>query len=160
MAKIGPKEAATRALRESHCDIPTKLRRGHPDCAYNSPAPKPVKAAAPPISGTVQPKAPAPPTADQQEDDVRKTSTKAKAKSKKTAKAKARTPVAKTDGGVRPGSKLETVVKLLKRTEGCTTADVLKATGWPSVSMPQQAKAAGLTLKKEKDGTVTRYRAA
>lgn len=61
---------------------------------------------------------------------------------------------------VRPGSKLETIVKLLTREEGCTTADVLKATGWPSVSMPQQAKAAGLTLHKEKAGGVTRYRAA
>jgi 8-oxo-dGTP pyrophosphatase MutT (NUDIX family) len=31
-----------------------------------------------------------------------------------------------------------------------TTQEVLKATGWPSVSMPQQAKAGGLTLTKSK----------
>jgi hypothetical protein len=61
---------------------------------------------------------------------------------------------------VRPGSKLEIVVKLLTRKEGCTAADVLAATGWPAVSMPQQARAAGITLRQEKDGKVTRYWAA
>lgn len=61
---------------------------------------------------------------------------------------------------VRPGSKLEAVVALLKRSEGCTVAEVLKATGWPSVSMPQQARAAGLTLRKEKQDGATRYWAA
>lgn len=97
-----------------------------------------------------------------------KQETTVKTKQKKTSSTKARTRVkagaktkaAKTNGSVRPGSKLETIVGLLKRPEGCTTKDVLKATGWPAVSMPQQAKAAGLTLKKEKDGPVTRYRAA
>jgi hypothetical protein len=73
---------------------------------------------------------------------------------KKTARA------TKSEGGVRPGSKLETIVGLLKRPEGCTTKQVLQATDWPSVSMPQQAKAAGLTLKKEKVDGVTVYRAA
>ncbi len=66
---------------------------------------------------------------------------------------------AKTDGTktVRPGSKLEIVVGLLTRQEGCTAADVLKATEWPAVSMPQQARAAGLTLRQEKEGKTTRY---
>ena len=59
----------------------------------------------------------------------------------------------------RPGSKLALVADMLKRKEGCTTAEVLAATGWPAVSMPQQARAAGLTLVKEKVGKVTRYRA-
>ena len=60
---------------------------------------------------------------------------------------------------VRPGSKLETVVKLMTRKEGTTAAEVLASTGWPTVSMPQMAKAAGLRLRKEKEGAVTRYRA-
>jgi hypothetical protein len=77
-------------------------------------------------------------------------------KGKTSAKAPERAPT--TPGGVRPGSKVALVADLLLREEGCTTADVLKATGWPSVSMPQQAKAAGLNLQKEKDGGVTRYR--
>lgn len=77
-------------------------------------------------------------------------------KAAKNAPAK-KVPAAKTEGGVRPGSKLEMVVKLLQRKEGCTTADALKATGWPAISMPQQAKAAGIKLKKAKDGKVTRY---
>lgn len=60
---------------------------------------------------------------------------------------------------VRGPSKTDMVAELLKRPGGCTTKDVLAATGWPSVSMPQQAKAAGLVLIKEKVDGVTRYRA-
>jgi hypothetical protein len=59
---------------------------------------------------------------------------------------------------VRKGSKLEIVVGLLKRKDGCTAAEVMEATKWPSVSMNQQAKAAGLKLRKEKaKGEPTRY---
>lgn len=54
-------------------------------------------------------------------------------------------------------SKAALIGQLLLRKEGCTTADVLKATGWPSVSMPAQAKMVGLKLRKEKEGKVTRY---
>lgn len=82
---------------------------------------------------------------------------KARRTPSKKASAAARAP--KSEGGVRAGSKLETIVGLLKRPQGCTTADVLEATGWPAVSMPQQAKAAGLTLKKEKVDGRTVYRA-
>lgn len=84
------------------------------------------------------------------------------ASSKKAAKAKARAPVSgKAASGpakaIRPGSKLEIVVGLLTRKGGCTSADILAATEWPAVSVPQQARAAGLTLRQEKDGKVTRY---
>lgn len=55
-------------------------------------------------------------------------------------------------------SKVNLIGDLLSRPEGCTTADVLAATGWPSVSMPAQAKFAGLALRKEKvKGEPTRY---
>ena len=65
------------------------------------------------------------------------------------------------NNGGRKGTKLALVVALLKRPQGCTSAEVLQATGWPAVSMPQQAKAAGLKLVKEKKpGEVTRYRAS
>lgn len=67
--------------------------------------------------------------------------------------AKPKKPAKATAGG----SKVETIGKLLLRPSGCTTADVLAATGWPSVSMPQQAKAAGLRLRREKEGKVSRY---
>lgn len=60
---------------------------------------------------------------------------------------------------VRAGSKLEIIVKLLTREGGCTTKDILKATGWPAVSVPQQARAAGLKLRKEKRDGVTYYSA-
>ena len=83
-------------------------------------------------------------------------------KGKKAAKAKAQTPTtAKLTSGhtkaIRPGSKLEIVVGLLKRKEGCTAAEILSACQWPSVSVPQQARAAGLTLRQQKDGKVSRY---
>lgn len=82
----------------------------------------------------------------------------------KPAKKAAPVKAAKSNGdatpSVRPGSKLEIVAGLLKRPGGCTTADILAATKWPSVSVPQQARAAGLTLAKEKVDGVTHYSAA
>ena len=93
---------------------------------------------------------------------VKKPKTRKPAVARKTKRAStsARTPV--TEGepkakGVRPGSKLEIVVGLLTRKEGCTTAEILAQCQWPSVSVPQQARAAGLRLRQEKDGKVTRY---
>lgn len=83
---------------------------------------------------------------------------KTKPSSKTAATANARTKVA--GESVRAGSKLAIVAGLLQRPEGCTGKEILDATGWPTVSVPQQAKAAGLVLSKEKDGSVTRYRGA
>lgn len=65
--------------------------------------------------------------------------------------------VEKAPGKVKSGSKVALIADLLVRPQGCTTADVLAATGWPAVSMPAQAKLAGLTLRKEKVGKVTTY---
>ncbi len=59
--------------------------------------------------------------------------------------------------GAKGNSKTAMVGQLLLRKEGCTTADILAATKWPSVSVPAQAKAVGLGLRKEKDGKITRY---
>lgn len=83
-------------------------------------------------------------------------------KTKATTKARSRQPVrAKTTSAEkkpRPGSHLEKIGEMLARKNGCTAKDVLEATRWPSVSMPQQAKALGITLHKHKgeDG-ITRY---
>jgi hypothetical protein len=55
------------------------------------------------------------------------------------------------------GTKLALIASLLLRDGGCTTPDILKACGWPSVSVPAMAKAAGLKLRKEKDGRALRY---
>jgi hypothetical protein len=83
---------------------------------------------------------------------------KAKASGKAPKKAtKASAAKEPHSDGVRPGSKLEVIVGLLTRPEGCTTAEILAATDWPSVSVPQQAKAANLKLRKEKDGKASRY---
>ncbi len=88
------------------------------------------------------------------------------AKSKETEVAKkaakpATAKKAKTSGTTktpRGESKTGIVAALLKRKSGCTCAEVLAATEWPTVSMPAMAKAAGLSLRKEKTkGEVTRY---
>jgi hypothetical protein len=161
MVKPGPKELQARALREARTDIPTVIRRGHPDCVVK-PGPRPavpaLKAAIPAAS------IPAPATPEAQlENRTMKTAkkttaakTKSSAKKTKTA-AKLKVATKKVAPEVRPGSKTAMVADLLTRPSGCTAAEVLAATGWPTVSMPQQAKAAGLTLRKEKDGKVSRY---
>ena len=67
-------------------------------------------------------------------------------------------PRSATAGASKGQSKTAMVGDLLLRKGGCTGADVLAATGWPAVSMPQQAKACGLKLRKEKvQGEPTRY---
>src|SRR5262249_24074506 len=55
------------------------------------------------------------------------------------------------------GSKVALIAAMLTRPEGCTTAEVLEATKWPTVSMPHQAKAGGLALRKVKEGKASRY---
>lgn len=88
---------------------------------------------------------------------------KARSASAKKAKAKpssARKASVRPSKEVRRGSKLETIVKLLTREGGCTAKEVLAATDWPAVSMPQQARAAGIKLRKEKRDGVTHYSAA
>lgn len=81
----------------------------------------------------------------------------AKTKASEPARKKIATASAKA---IKRGSKLEVIVKLLTRQGGCTTKDILKATDWPAVSVPQQARAAGLKLRKEKRDGVTYYSAA
>jgi hypothetical protein len=85
-------------------------------------------------------------------------------KTKKLKKTKTAKPIKakKTDGNdgkrVRDGAKTKEIGRLLQRKNGCTTAEILEATGWPSVSVPAMAKACGLTLRKEKNpGEKTRY---
>lgn len=55
-------------------------------------------------------------------------------------------------------SKVNVIGDLLLKPEGTTTAEILATTGWPSVSVPAQAKMAGLTLRSEKvKGEPKRY---
>lgn len=71
-----------------------------------------------------------------------------------------RKPRAKVEREARPAgskTKREIAADLLTRAEGCTAREILDATGWPAVSVPQIAKASGLTLRQEKDGRTTRY---
>lgn len=119
----------------------------------------PINRKEPPAMNTVQ-TAPAEAGAQTEESPMHtKKSTKSKTAAKARTKVKGGTKKAAA-AGVRPGSKLETIVGMLKRPKGCTAAEIMAACKWPSVSVPQQARAAGLTLKTEKEGRVTRYRAA
>ena len=57
----------------------------------------------------------------------------------------------------RPGSKASLVGALLQRTEGVTRAEAMAATGWPSISLPQQAAACGLGFTTQRTGREVRY---
>lgn len=63
-----------------------------------------------------------------------------------------------SDGAGGGESKVAMIAALLTSKDGCTAADILAATGWPTVSVPAQAKAAGLKLTKTKEGRTFRYR--
>ena len=57
-----------------------------------------------------------------------------------------------------PITKTAQIAAMLKRRKGVTAAEVMEAVGWPSVSMPQQARLAGIKLGKVKeDGKPLRY---
>jgi hypothetical protein len=53
------------------------------------------------------------------------------------------------------GKRLE-VIKLAQRKQGVTGKEAIEATGWPSISMPQQL--AGYKYVTEKEGRAVRYR--
>jgi hypothetical protein len=98
--------------------------------------------------------------------DMRRSGAKLRTRTARPAVAAGKAPGAprKAAGAVpakkaaKHGSKLHAVAALLKRAKGCTAAECMAATGWPSISMPAMAKAAGLKLKKVKEkGEPTRY---
>jgi hypothetical protein len=47
-------------------------------------------------------------------------------------------------------SKCDMIASMLQRPEGTTMKEIMRATGWPSVSVPWHAERAGLTLIKRK----------
>ena len=57
----------------------------------------------------------------------------------------------------RPGSKAHRIGEMFLRPEGVTGPEVMAAMGWPSVSMPQQAKAAGIEYTSVRTGRMVRY---
>lgn len=165
---IGPKEQTLRSMRQgktaqTRIDQATAAARGGPP-TVEFPRPEQSPAASAPVQPATAE------AAQHQETDMKtarkttKATKKAKSEAKGSARRKATTKGAARNtargaasGGVRAGSKLEAIVSLLRRPEGCTSADVLAETSWPAVSLPQQAKAAGITLATEKEGRVTRY---
>jgi Protein of unknown function (DUF3489) len=106
------------------------------------------------LKGTAMPKTKLAPKANKKaaKAPVAKKATKARAKA--TAAPR---PAAGSAKGLRPGSKVALVANLLTRPQGCTATEVKAACDWTAVSMPAQAKAAGLTLRQEKIDGVTRY---
>lgn len=167
--KIGPRERALRELRSEAGDettsapTPKQKRAKAVAPVASSPGDDLSQAQAAEVSTAsvateAQPASSTPPE-NSEVKDMRKST------SKKAARAKARTPVkgktAKKAKATNGESKMSIISKLLNRANGCTTADVLEATGWPSVSMPAMAKALKVRLHKDKEkGKATRYRAA
>jgi hypothetical protein len=80
----------------------------------------------------------------------------AKALAAKSAMKPAAAKPAKANGNGKE-NKREICAALLTRAGGCTSRDLLDATGWPAISVPATAKASGLKLRKEKVGKVTTY---
>lgn len=157
---IGPKEAQLRNLRNQKpvrivkittIEKPAPIIEAQPQETTMSKTTSTAKKTA----AKKAPKLTAAKIADRMNAKAPKRAVKAKVpKAAKTARDPAGTKT------IRPGSKLEIVVGLLTRKEGCTTAEALAATDWPAISFNQQAKAAGITLRKVKEGKVTRYYAA
>jgi hypothetical protein len=57
----------------------------------------------------------------------------------------------------KPQNKSARIAVMLRRANGCTREEVLKETGWMAVSMQQQARAAGIKLKINKEQRPYRY---
>lgn len=60
----------------------------------------------------------------------------------------------------RPGTKTHMAGEMMMRSGGASGPEVLRATGWPSVSMPAQARACGLAVRTVRRGREVRYYAA
>lgn len=180
MKAMGPKEAALRQRRESGTMSTSKAQTMtlRAMVAAVDATKKPVRGKDPSRElaemtaaaiGHAPINAPAETAAQpEKEQDMATKTSKKKAKTSKAKTKVAKKPAAKRaakaasgsetkERGIRPGSKLEIVVGLLKRPQGCTSAEILAACQWPAVSVPQMARSAGLTLRKSKDDKVTRY---
>lgn len=57
----------------------------------------------------------------------------------------------------RRGSKAHQIGEMLLRPEGVTGPEICTAMGWPSVSVPQQARTCGLAVTSQRMGRVVRY---
>lgn len=79
------------------------------------------------------------------------------AKPKTVKKAKKPMPEPAAEPTRRTGTKTDMVRQMLLHPDGCTADEVKRACGWPSVSMPAMAAAAGLVLRKEEDEGGMRY---
>lgn len=91
------------------------------------------------------------------EANVAKAKTASKKKAAAPKKAAAKKNGTKKSTGPR-GEKTLEVRRLLLRKSGVTRAEILAATGWPSVSVQAMAKNCGLKLTKTKEkGSVTSY---
>lgn len=138
MKSLGPREQQIRALRE------TKAQRRAATTPKTPPAPPVTKE-------TTMAKSTKKPTTNERRATAARKADKAK---------KPRAAAKKAAGESARGAKTEMVLGMLKRPEGCTSAEVCEATGWAAVSIPPIARRAGLELKKEKVDGATRYRIA
>jgi hypothetical protein len=160
MGKAGPRELALREQREERQKQSKSTKRKEPmtqelsaeaketlrRIAKSNPV---VVAPEPEASNVLEPAQP--PTSESLDMPKKKVG-----KSKKKV-GKARKTNNGTNGHSNRSSKAAKIAEMLLRKEGCSAKEVLKATGWPTVSMPAQAKMVGLKLKKEKTDSGLRY---
>lgn len=57
----------------------------------------------------------------------------------------------------RPGSKSHLVGQMMMRPEGVTGPEACAATGWPAISLPQQARTCGINFTTRRMGRMVRY---
>ena len=138
MPNIGPKEQALREQREA------KFRGRNPAASTTTAQ---LRA----LQENVKMK-----TKTEKKTAAPKRKAKGRASKTKAVRPAAVAKPSSSDGAPR-GEKLAAISSLLTRKGGCTAADILEATGWPTVSVPAQAKAAGLALTKTKEGRTFRY---
>jgi hypothetical protein len=161
MGKAGPRELALREQREERQKQSKSTKRKEPMMTQELSAEaketlrriaksNPVVVAPEPEASNV-PEPAQPPTSESLDMPKKKVG-----KSKKKV-GKARKTNNGTNGHSNRSSKAAKIAEMLLRKEGCSAKEVLKATGWPTVSMPAQAKMVGLKLKKEKTDSGLRY---
>lgn len=175
--KIGSKEAQLREMRDDQAkEAKTAAKAAKAKPAKMTPKPDITAVAVDGLSVITAPEAEAPlaktpdmmanvaiTTSEPVDDPLAlKQEPSEKMRTKKTSKQKANANArSAVTGKSKRGAKTAKIMALLKRKEGCTVKDVLRATQWPSISMPATAKAAGIKLRKEKKkGEPTRYYAA
>jgi hypothetical protein len=92
--------------------------------------------------------------------DARKATAWAKLCLRMVEAAKAGRALGPASGGAnqaKPGSKSHLIGQMMRRADGVSGREAMAAAGWPSVSLPQQARACGMAFTTRRFGREVRY---